>query len=1145
MLKITIHFKLLSYVISLIIPIGVLPVTFAGDERGEPDSAGARSQAFNPRIAPASDEAKQAIKTFRVPSGLVVELFAAEPLLANPVAFCFDEKGAVYVAETFRHGAGVTDTRSHMEWLDDDLACRTVADRVAMYKKFLGKEFATYNEQHERVRRIIDRDGDGKADAATVFADGFNDPAAGIGAGVLARKDDVWFACIPWFWKLRDKNGDGRADERDLLHEGYGVHVGFLGHDLHGVRFGPDGRLYFSIGDRGFNVKTREGRTLAVPDTGSVLRCNPDGTELEVYATGFRNPQELAFDEFGNLFTGDNNSDSGDRARWVYVVEGGDSGWRIGYQFMESPYSRGPWNEEKLWYPAFTGQAAYIVPPIANLADGPSGLTYDPGVSLLPAQFKKHFFLVDFRGSSGLSGIRTFALEPSGASFKLVNSREFVWSVLATDADFGPDGGLYFCDWTEGWQKPGKGRIYRVLDGTRRSGTLVHEVKTLLAAGMTGRSSDTLAELLSHADMRVRQEAQFELASRGEEGWKTLARVAGSKAKTLARIHAIWGLGQAGRAQPDRRRTGLWDVLGPLLSDQDPEVRAQAAKVIGDARKSNAFDGLVRLLADASPRVRFFAAIALGKLRRAGAVGPLLAMLRANGDADPYLRHAGVMGLFGSGKSAAWKEASHDKSTAARMGILLAMRRLEDPEIAFFLNDSDPQLVLEAARAINDIPIKASLASLAGVRINKGETVPLVRRVLSANFRLGKAEHAAVVAEAAACSDLPATVRVLALEMLADWPYPSGRDRVMGLWRPISKRPAEAAANALRPKLDAVFSSQDTTVRTAAVVAVGSMGIKEAGDRLAAIATAKKEDDKLRAEALKSLDRLEDSRRLDVAKRALNLPGHNGRTEALRVLAKVDPAAAIAPIRDRLEYGTSAERQGALSVLAAMSGEVARRELSSWLDRLIRGKVPAEIQLDLMEAAAKRTEKEIHTKLAQYEASKPKNDVIAAFREVLAGGDAQRGMTIFTTKSELECVRCHKIGSSSDAVEGGEVGPDLAGIGARQTRTYILESIVNPNQQIAQGFESVVLATADGKVHTGVRRGEDEKQVRLITGDGVLLAVPKDSIDDRKRGASAMPNDLATKISKTELRDLIEFLAGLKMPPKNPESQKQHAASQP
>ena len=84
-------------------------------------------------------------------------------------------------------------------------------------------------------------------------------------------------------------------------------------------------------------------------------------------------------------------------------------------------------------------------------------------------------------------------------------------------------------------------------------------------------------------------------------------------------------------------------------------------------------------------------------------------MLRANGDSDPYLRHAGVMGLAGSGKTAAWMKAIHDESPAARMGVLLALRRLGDPEIARFLNDPDPRLVLEAARAINDVPIAAAM----------------------------------------------------------------------------------------------------------------------------------------------------------------------------------------------------------------------------------------------------------------------------------------------------------------------------------------------------------------------------------------------------------------------------------------------------
>ncbi len=1127
MLKVISPIRILACVGVFSIALAGHPSIFAGDS-DKAIAAPSRAQPYNPPVAAASDEGMRAIRSFRVPAELKVDLFAAEPHLANPVAFCIDEKGVFYVAETFRHGAGVTDTRSHMNWLDADLASRSVADRVAMYKKFLGKEFAGYDLQHERVRRIVDRDGDGKADGATVFADGFNDPAAGIGAGVLARKGDVWFTCIPWLWKLRDTNGDGVADNRILLHEGYGVHVGFLGHDLHGLRFGPDGRLYFSIGDRGFNVMTREGRRLTVPDTGSILRCNPDGTELEVFATGLRNPQELAFDEYGNLFTGDNNSDSGDRARWVYLVEGGDSGWRIGYQFMETPISRGPWNEEKLWYPAFAGQAAYIVPPIANIADGPSGLTYNPGVTLLPGQYKKHFFLVDFRGSSGQSGIRTFSIEPKGASFQLVNPRQFVWSVLATDADFGPDGALYFCDWVEGWEKTNKGRIYRVTDKARRDDPDVREVKTLLAQGMEGRPGDALAGLLAHADMRIRQEAQFELAGRGDDGWRILAEVARSSAQTLPRIHAIWGLGQAARSSRADRPDTLWDAIGGLLADPDPEVRAQTAKVVGEATEAKALDRFIALLADSSPRVRFFAAAALGKLGRSEAVGPLLRMIRANGDNDPYLRHAGVMGLFGSGKTEAWSQAARDESPQARMAILLAMRRREDPQIARFLSDADALIVLEAARAIHDVPIAGAMTDLAKLAITSSSPVPLVRRVLDANFRLGQSENATVIAEAAAGSGLPEAARVLALEMLAAWATPSGRDRVLGLWRPIPPRSPDLGVDALRPRLAAILESAPANVRTAAATAAAALKIKEVGARLAALATDRGQADKTRAQALKALDQLGDPRRIESAQLALVMPGYRSRTEALGILAKVDPGAALKPLRDRLEHGSTAERQGAMAVLAAMPGELARDELSGWVDRLIAGKVAPEIQLDVIEAAKKRPETDFQQKIDRYHSSKPKDDPLAPYREVLIGGDAQRGMTVFTTKSELECVRCHKVRASSGEPVGGEVGPDLTGIGDRQSRAYLLESIVDPNKLIAQGFESVVLATSDGQVHTGVLRGEDDKEVRLITAEGKPDVVRKEVIEERKRGASAMPNDLARKLSTAELRDLIEFLAKLK-----------------
>src|SRR5258708_25703600 len=131
-----------------------LPKPSQGVKAGTPSG-----HPYEPSVAKASPDASQAIKRFRLPQGLKAELYASEPLLANPVAFGFDEKGRVYVVETFRLHHAVTDTRGHMGWLDDDLASKTVADRVAMYKKHPGKQAATYGTEHQRVRLIEDRDG--------------------------------------------------------------------------------------------------------------------------------------------------------------------------------------------------------------------------------------------------------------------------------------------------------------------------------------------------------------------------------------------------------------------------------------------------------------------------------------------------------------------------------------------------------------------------------------------------------------------------------------------------------------------------------------------------------------------------------------------------------------------------------------------------------------------------------------------------------------------------------------------------------------------------------------------------------------------------------------------------------------------------
>lgn len=1071
---------------------------------------------YTPYVAPASDEGLRAIKQMRVPEPLRTELIAAEPLLANPVAFCIDHQGRFYVAETFRIHDGVPDIRGHMNWLDDDLASRTVADRDKMYRKFLGAKYETYGRDHDRVRRLVDRDGDGKLDHATVFADGFKNAVDGLGSGVFARGDRVWYTCIPSLWLLRDSKGTGQADVRQELSTGYGVHVGFIGHDLHGLTQGPDGKLYFSIGDRGLNVKTPQ-RQLFNPDSGAVLRCNPDGSDLEIFATGLRNPQELAFDEFGNLFTVDNNSDGGDRARLTHLVEGGDSGWRIGYQFLTWPGSRGPWIGEKMCLPQTEGQPAFYLPPLVNVADGPSGLVHHPGVAQLPAKYRGHFFLADFRGNSGQSGIRAFGLKPKGASFEMVGEHQFIWSILATDVDIGPDGGLYVSDWVNGWGKTGKGRIYRFADPALATDPAVLEVKKLLAEGMAKRPAAELFKLLGHADQRVRQEAQFALVDLGSTTQPSLYQTASTPgAPTLPRIHAIWALAQL---QARTNQPIPLDQIKTLLNDADPEVRAQATKLA--VRRDPALaERLVPLLKDPQPRVRFHAAQALAKV--GGPLGPVLELLRANADQDPYLRHAAVMALLGSNDAKGLEEASKDRTASVRLGVLLAWRRQENPALARFLADPDERLVLEAARAINDVGIEGAQPQLARLIARRPLPDPLGLRVLNANFRLGQPANAVALADFAGRTDVSATLQLEALKMLADWEKPSGRDRVIGLWRPLAPRAATVARDALQLALGSILRGSDK-VRQEAVRLAARLGIKEVGPALLALLQDVNQGAEVRAEALGGLEALKDARLEEATRQALKDKEPRVRSEARRVLAVLRPGEAASELANALSSGEVREQQAALTALGMLKDPRADAILGSWLDKLQAKTVAPSLQLELLEAAGKRNTTELKRKLETYEANRAQQPATAKFNEALAGGTPEEGKKVFRDKAEVYCLRCHKIDGN-----GGEVGPDLTGIGGKQTREYLLESLLEPNRQIAKGFETVVLATTRGQLIAGIVKSEDDKEVRLMNADGKLIAVPKKDIEERQSGKSAMPEDVVNYLSRRELRDLVEYLSSLK-----------------
>ena len=1086
-----------------------------------------------PTIAEKSDEPVTAAAAFGMREGFEARLFAAEPDVANPVAFSVDEKGRVFVCETFRQGRAVNDNRGHDDaWVNADLAAQSVEDRDAFYRRLLDeKTVAEWELDDDRVRMLVDTDSDGVADEASVYADGFNGLMAGTAAGILARRGEVWVACIPSFYRLRDLDGDSRVDgsagERQELSTGYGIRVALRGHDLHGLVMGPDGRIYFSIGDRGYKISL-DGQTYHDPGSGAVFRCHPDGSGFEIFATSLRNPQELAFDDLGNLFTVDNNSDGGDQARLVHVLPGSDSGWNMSFQYMED---RGPWHREKLWHTAHDGQPAWIIPPLAHIGSGPSGLSFYPGTGL-GRHFDGRFFLCDFRGGAANSSIRTFRVGPKGASFAPIDEEETFRNVLATDAEVGPDGALWVSDWVHGWEGEGKGRLWRFVPKVRSAAEQgeVDEVQSLLGGDWEQLEASRLATLLGHVDRRVRLEAQWELVRRGDDA--TLEGVAAnSGAPLLARVHAIQGLSQMARGSLLRPSVVL--PFAPLLGDPSWEIRMVAARELGDS--GAAVDEadrskLIGLLHDHDLHVRSAAAIALGRIGRQGGPDPVAARaLAAEADgaaaADPHYRHAIVMGLAGMSDLVGLAALSTDPSPRVRLAAVVALRRLGSDVVAGFLDDADPRVATEAARAIHDLPLAGVWSELA----KRVATGPLdeafLRRAVAAAEASGTKADAERLVALAARSDAPVAIRALALDVLRTWSQPPVRSRVNGSWQPIDPRDAVPAREALETALpDLLASNLDDTLRAGLLKGAAELGIASVGPLLADWARDGSRSPASRAEALVTLDAAGDTAAIDLSAALLHDASPAVRSAARKVRAARLPAAeTVAELARAAAAADVGERQTAIDLLGRIDNPAATTAVAALVDGL-RSQRDGATELEINEAAARRLGQEVADRLAaERVATALQGDSTAAWRDCLDGGDAAKGRAIFFGKVAVSCVRCHR----AEGV-GGDVGPKLDGIAKEKDRQYLLEAIVAPDAKVADAFRTTVIITDDGRTVAGIVTGEKDGVLTLKTADGGMVEVPLNTIEDRASGPSSMPADLAGKLTRRELRDLVAWLSSLR-----------------
>jgi quinoprotein glucose dehydrogenase len=367
-------------------------------------------------------------------------------------------------------------------------------------------------------------------------------------------------------------------------------------------------------------------------------------------------------------------------------------------------------------------------------------------------------------------------------------------------------------------------------------------------------------------------------------------------------------------------------------------------------------------------------------------------------------------------------------------------------------------------------------------------------------------------------------VRVLALNALADWEEPSPLDRVVGLWRPLTNSRVDIPQQTILPIMETLLQHKSEKIVSATVRGVRQLKLKSAAPSLFRLFEKENTLSALRIQLLQTLAEFKATELSRAVEFALAGKDTELRAEAVKVAALMNPMEA-APMLGKLLVSEQDDRirRSIFETLGELKDEVAGKILAAQMEQLLAGKISAELQLDVIEAASKHSSPVVQEALKKYESRLSQSDPLGPFRICLTGGEKELGKKIFVENDAVGCLRCHAIKG-----KGGIVGPGLSGIASRHPREYLLESVLFPNKAIAPGFESVVLQMKNGVAYAGMVKSETDQDLVLNSPEDGVLTLKKAEIEKRERSLSPMPDGIAALLNKRDLRNLVEYLATLK-----------------
>lgn len=949
-------------------------------------------------------------KSFQVADGFEVNLFAADPILAKPIQMNFDSDGRLWLVSS------------------------------EVYPQIQPGQAA-----NDKVIVLEDRDGDGRAEKTSVFADGLLIPTGiepGDGGAYVANSTELLH--------FGDVDKDGKADRRRVMLSGFGTED--THHILHTLRWGYDGMLYFnqSIYIHS-HIETPHGvRRLG---GGGVWQFRPETMELDVFIRGLVNPWGFHYDRWGQSFATDGAGNEG-----------------INYALPGAYYVTAP-GAVRILQGLNPGSPKYCGEEVISGRH-------------LPDDWQGNIVTNDFRGNR----VCRFVIGDDGAGFvareqaDLLRTRHVAFRPI--DVKMGPDGAIYIADWYNPIIQHGevdfrdprrdhtRGRIWRV---SAKGRPLVERPR------LAGAPIEALLEALKAPEDWTRSHAKRVLKERGPSVVPALAAwVAGLDSKDShfehCRLEALWTYQALDIVEPD--------LLAVLLRSSDPRVRAAATRVVAHwhPRLSDPLGLLAVQVSDDHPRVRLEAVRSLARIPKTRSAE--LAMRALDRPTDRFLDYA------------LWLTARD-----------LQPNWLPDVQAGRFDFGGSPRHMVFALQAVGSPEVAQPLVELlrAG-RIPKEQEDSAFTLIAS----LGTSRDLSMVFEQAVTPGPTSDARRATL-----------LDALMKATQQRNVRPDKDLT-----RLALGLDSQNDSLRLAAARAAGLWGVESLRPKLLDLARGETTAEAVRREAIEALTHFgpAEGRKAIEMLAGADMPR---RTQAMAIaaLSALDIKAGAAGAVERLVQAKDVADVGVLlsrllqlrdgpdSLAAALSGKTLSPDVAKVAIRTVRGSGRDDPRL--IEAITKAGNLSSAPQPLSPEAMQQ------FVSEVAQNGDPARGEAVFRRK-ENSCLKCHAVAGA-----GGLVGPGLESIGGSAPVDYLVDSILQPGKAVKENYHSVVVATNDGKVVTGIKVRQTDTELVLRDAEDQEISIPSSTIEEQKPGGSLMPTGLTESLTRGELVDLVRFLSEL------------------